>query len=318
MSTFLPIASLQSPPASWCIIARPVLQIQESWTRSRLENNLCQSVVTKQHLLSSHLSHVQFPMNDMQVHSWVHTEVAKGAPALLVHCQRGYRHAWTHQPRIRLLLLGQSQGPRCSPWLQRATSVCVREDEKWFQCKSAECVQQGPRCTLRTTLCCLSRRGSHAALTKHPWTGAEMCQRADQQRYSTREQQDTQVMIWMEKGQPNVEEDEAHGIYTGGVRWHKQNSKDRLLWYVAELVLSPVQASGLNVCTTCSYLIRATIGQRWSRLGEDGGGQESPHRRQNILHNTPKNHIPWCHYSQTWTSSPRSKHSSSLPHTPSM
>lgn len=25
-----------------------------------------------------------------------------------------------------------------------------------------------------------------------------MCQRADQQRYSTREQQDTQVMIWME------------------------------------------------------------------------------------------------------------------------
>lgn len=25
---------------------------------------------------------------------------------------------------------------------------------------------------------------------------------------------------------------------------------------------------------------------------EEGGGQESPHRRQNILCNTPKNHIP--------------------------
>lgn len=26
--------------------------------------------------------------------------------------------------------------------------------------------------------------------------------------------------------------------------------------------------------------------------GEDGGGQESPHRRQNILRDTPKSHIP--------------------------
>lgn len=45
----------------------------------------------------------------------------------------GRRHAWTHQLRIRLLLLGQSQGPRCSPQLQRATSVCVRGDEKRSQ-----------------------------------------------------------------------------------------------------------------------------------------------------------------------------------------
>lgn len=76
----------------------------------------------------------------------------------------GRRHARTHQPRIRLLLLGQSQGPRCSPWLQRVTSVCVREDERRCEHKSAECDQRGPRCTLRTTLCCLYRRGSHAAL----------------------------------------------------------------------------------------------------------------------------------------------------------
>lgn len=48
---------------------------------------------------------------------------------LLASC----RHAWTYQLRIRLLLLGQSQGPRCSPQLQRATSVCVRGDEKRSQ-----------------------------------------------------------------------------------------------------------------------------------------------------------------------------------------
>lgn len=66
-----------------------------------------------------------------------------------------------------------------------------------------------------------------------------------------------------------------------------------------------VISTGLNVCTTFGCVIKATIGQRWSRLGEDDGGQESPHRRQNILRKTPKNHIPWCGYSQTWTSSPR-------------
>lgn len=78
----------------------------------------------------------------------------------------GRRHAWTHQLRIRLLLLDQSQGPRCSPKLQRATSVCVRGDEKRRESGSAECDQWGPQCTLRTTPCCLNRRESHAALTK--------------------------------------------------------------------------------------------------------------------------------------------------------
>lgn len=75
----------------------------------------------------------------------------------------GRRHAWTHQLRIRLLLLGQSQGPCCSPQLQRATSVCVSGDEKRCESESAECEQRGPWCTLRTTPCCLSRRGTHAA-----------------------------------------------------------------------------------------------------------------------------------------------------------
>lgn len=79
----------------------------------------------------------------------------------------GCRHARTHQLRIRLLLLGRSQGPRCSPQLQRATSVCVRGDEKRRESGSAECDQWGPRCTLRTTPCCLNRRESHAAPAKH-------------------------------------------------------------------------------------------------------------------------------------------------------
>lgn len=70
----------------------------------------------------------------------------------------GRRHAWTHQLRIRLLLLGQSQGARCSPQLQRATSVRVRGDEKRRESGSAERDLRGPRCTLRTTPCCPNRR----------------------------------------------------------------------------------------------------------------------------------------------------------------
>lgn len=70
----------------------------------------------------------------------------------------GRRHAWTHQLRIRLLLLGRSQGPRCSPQLQMATSVCVRRDEKRRESGSAVWDQRGPRCTLGTAPCCLNRR----------------------------------------------------------------------------------------------------------------------------------------------------------------
>ncbi|CAB1440146.1 unnamed protein product [Pleuronectes platessa] len=44
-------------------------------------------------------------------------------------------------------------------------SVSVSADEKRYGRNSAECDRQGPRCALRTTPCCLSRRGSHAALT---------------------------------------------------------------------------------------------------------------------------------------------------------
>lgn len=64
-----------------------------------------------------------------------------------------------------------------------------------------------------------------------------------------------------------------------------------------EPVLSPVRTTGPNVRT--NYLIRATIETEVRQVGEDGGGQESPHRRQNFLHNAPKNHIPWCRRSQT-------------------
>lgn len=95
-----------------------------------------------------------------------------------------------------------------------------------------------------------------------------------------------------------------------GVKWDTKKLC-RIEAGETEPVLSPVQATDLNICSTFSNLIRVTIGQRWSRLGEDGGGQKSPHRRQNILSNTPKNHIPWCHCSQIWTSFPRSKHSNS-------
>ena len=88
------------------------------------KRNLCHSLVTKQHLLFSDLSHVQFPTNNVQVHSYVHTGVAKGAPAVLVHCRGSRRHAWTHQPRIRLLLLGRSQ-VRAAPRDFKGPCQCV-------------------------------------------------------------------------------------------------------------------------------------------------------------------------------------------------
>ncbi|KAM7371734.1 hypothetical protein PAMP_008945 [Pampus punctatissimus] len=50
-------------------------------------------------------------------------------------------------------------------------SMRVREDEKQYERDPAECDQQGPRCALRTTLCCLSGRGSHAANDKTPMHG---------------------------------------------------------------------------------------------------------------------------------------------------
>lgn len=182
------------------------------------------------------------------------------------------RHAWTHQPGIRLLLLGRSQGPRCSPPLQRATSVRVRGDEKRYECESAECDRRGPRCTLRTTPCCLSGRGSHAALRKHH-------RRAEPAKVErTEERPDKQV------------ESEEDGFCTCGVVKNNHENTD------GARVIS-VRATGPNVCT--NYLIRATIETEVRQVGEDGGGQESPHRRQNFLHNAPKNHIPWCRRSQT-------------------
>lgn len=42
--------------------------------------------------------------------------------------------------------------------------MCVSKDERRYKPSSVECDQQGPRCTLRTTWCCVSRQGSHAAL----------------------------------------------------------------------------------------------------------------------------------------------------------
>lgn len=49
-----------------------------------------------------------------------------------------------------------------------------------------------------------------------------------------------------------------------------QSSKKKWQQYEAETVLSPVQATALDVCTTFSCLIRATIESRSHRLGEDG------------------------------------------------
>lgn len=104
---------------------------------------------------------------------------------------------------------------------------------------------------------------------------------------------------------------QIHVIVT---RWQQQQAA-----LMRDTVLSPVRTGGLNVCTPGWCLISATIGQRWGRFGEDGGGQGSPHRRQK--------HPPWCskkikkshpkyRCSQIWTSSLRSKHSRALPCTP--
>lgn len=66
----------------------------------------------------------------------------------------------------RVAFVGSVPGPRCSSWYQRALSVCVSKDERRYKPSSVECDQQGPRCTPRTTWCCVSRQGSHAALAK--------------------------------------------------------------------------------------------------------------------------------------------------------
>lgn len=56
-----------------------------------------------------------------------------------------------------------------------------------------------------------------------------------------------------------------------------------------EPVLSPLTECVFNI----PLLDNSYNGTEVKQVGgEDGGGQESPHRRQNILHNTPKNHIP--------------------------
>ncbi|MED6233811.1 hypothetical protein ATANTOWER_016986 [Ataeniobius toweri] len=76
--------------------------------------------------------------------------------------------------RIRLLLLGQSQVHAASRDIKGSLSECVSRDERRYKHSSVECDQQGSRCTLRTTLCCVSRQGSQAALTRQPYTGDEM------------------------------------------------------------------------------------------------------------------------------------------------
>lgn len=81
---------------------------------------------------------------------------------------------------------------------------------------------------------------------------------------------------------------EACGIDTAhrGVEWlTKHNISNKRQAHLIQCYL-------LYVCTTFSNLIRATIGQRWSRFREDEGGQESSHRRQNILPITPKSTSP--------------------------
>lgn len=107
-----------------------------------------------------------------------------------------------------------------------------------------------------------------------------------------------------------------------GGRWWKNYSMTEdqimgeILYMVGQLTLWEESLCYEYIPTIGHFDKSCNIGQRWSRLGEDEGGQESPHRRQNILPSIPKNHILWCHYSQNCTSSPWSRHSNSLSYTP--
>ncbi len=196
------VAAITTSLTRWYCVSLAVVQLWKSQTGNKVNLKLLSRKTTSVYLQSQNTA----PPLITSFTSPVFHEQHAG-PFLATHrsCEwgpccpsplsGGRRHAWTHQPRIRLLLLGRSQGPHRSSWLQRVTSVCVREDEKRYERQSADCDQRGPRCTLRTTPCCLSRRGSHAALTKQPWTRAEMCQRASRQRCTGQESSGTDRWI---------------------------------------------------------------------------------------------------------------------------
>lgn len=160
-------------------------------------------------------------MNNMQVSFLGTHRSCEWGPCCPSPLSWGRRHAWTHQPRIRLLLLGRSQGPHRSSWLQRVMSVCVRKDEKRYERQSADCDQRGPRCTLRTTPCCLSRRGESRSTDKTATNKSWDAPKSQPAKaYRTGEQWDRQVNQWKVNRNGNKEE-ENYGIDTTnvGLKW---------------------------------------------------------------------------------------------------